>query len=489
MLKQKLILTVFALATLFVACHDDEAVETVVTYPVELSISFPDKEQEFRYQGWNENREIAALRTDTRYADKLVLSSSDGQNYVAASEKEITDYTEFAFLYPASASTVSSSDTLTQVLYIDRQNGTLDGLADFDYAWGTYTYDTDEDDSVSTSVLKPLMSFCRFGFMHDGSPLKRISQVIITSPTDSIHAVGSLNLTDGYITRQNRGSIVLQNSQGLAGEVYAALFPTETALHFTVTTLDGKSYEAILPDVTKFKAGESFVYSDIACTELAPARIGDYYYNDATWSSLLDESKTCVGIVYAEGRAVAVRDAVEEVTWSITSEDLEGISNQTVLQDTMYIGSLPYWDGTPDSFFSDDVSEKLDGVKINLSTGEITAWYSQGALSDFEGQKNTSEILGSSGTYYASTGCRNYGQGLYGWYLPSAGELALLWSLHRAGIICSKTHDGFEDFKPFGYWTSTEYDEGNVWYINFWSGMMTKNSKASSYNVRPVIRF
>ena len=78
---------------------------------------------------------------------------------------------------------------------------------------------------------------------------------------------------------------------------------------------------------------------------------------------------------------------------------------------------------------------------------------------------------------------------MYGWYLPSAGELALLWTLHRSGFICNETHEVFEDFDEFGYWTSTEYDEGNVWYINFWSGMITKNSKASAYCVRPVILF
>ena len=487
MFEKKLIFTVFALAALFVACNDDEVTITE-TYPVELSISLPDKEQNFRYQGWNENQEVATFRTDNRSADKLILSLSN-EIYTAISEDEIDENTKFSFLFPASASTASASDTLTQVLYVNNQEGTLDGLAGFDYAWGTYTYDMDAEDYASTTVLTPLVSFCRFGFMYDGSPLKRISQVVITSPTDSLHVVGELNLLDGSVTSRNRGSMIVRNSQGLEGEVYAAFFPTETALHFTISTVDGKNYEALLPETVNLKAGESFVCSDIACTELPPAQMGDYYYSDATWSSLLDESKTCVGIVYAEGRAVAVRDAAEEVTWSIISEDLEGIANQTVLQDTMYIGSLPYWEGTSDSFFSDDALELLDGVKLNSSTGEISAWYSQGALSDFDGQENTLQILENGGTCYASINCRDYGKGLYGWYLPSAGELTLLWTLHRSGIICNETHGVFEDFKPFGYWTSTEFDETNVWYINFWSGMITKNSKASLYNVRPVIQF
>ena len=84
---------------------------------------------------------------------------------------------------------------------------------------------------------------------------------------------------------------------------------------------------------------------------------------------------------------------------------------------------------------------------------------------------------------------KDYGKGLCEWDLPSAGELALLWTLYRSGIICNEVYDSLKNFETYGYWTSTEYDEGNVWYINFLSGMITKNSKNSKYNVRPVIQF
>ena len=244
MYRQKLILALFLLATLFVSCNDNDEEEIAIaeTYPVELSISFPEKETDFLYSSWDDNKRVVAFRTDTRYADKLILTQSDGQTFLAASEKEITEYTEFAFLYPTSASTVSTSDTLTQMLYMNNQDGTLDGLADLDYTWGTYTYDEDEEDYASTSVMTPLMSFCKFQFTEMGCPIERISQVIITSPTDSLHVVGELNLMDGSITSQNRGSVVVRNTQGLAGEVYVALSPTETSLHFTISTLEGKRY-------------------------------------------------------------------------------------------------------------------------------------------------------------------------------------------------------------------------------------------------------
>ena len=506
MFRHKFIMATFALATLCVACSDsEEAEETEISYPVELSIAFPEKDEAFQYAGWNEGKEIAAIRTDNSYSNKLVLTPSGGQTYTATSEKEISESTDFAFLYPASASTVATSDTTTQVFRIDHQDGTLDGLAQFDYAWGTYTYDTEDENYTPVIDLTSLMSFAKFQFMADGRPVEHISKVVITSPSDSMKVVGQLNLKSGYVSIHKRGSMTIRNARGLSGTVHAAFFPTETSLHFTLSTLDGKCYEAVLPEAVKLEAGGAYVYADVVCSPMQPARIGDYFYSDATWGAQLDGNRKCVGVVYAlddadgrldktlassmNGRVVSLQDWAEKVSWCSTTIDVEGIDNQTVLQDTMYIGSLPYFGGTADSFFSDEATERLDKVQVNASTGKISQWYPDGALSDFEGEAHTLCVADSTDTYAAFEACQAYGEGLHGWYLPSEGELALLWSLHRTGVISNDTHEAFQNFELFGYWTSTEYDEGNAWYINFYSGITARNSKRSSYLVRPVIRF
>ena len=166
---------------------------------------------------------------------------------------------------------------------------------------------------------------------------------------------------------------------------------------------------------------------------------------------------------------------------------MEGITNHTFLHDTLYIGSLPYYRGTPDSYFTEEASEKLDGILIDATTGSILQWYSQGALSDFKGEENTKHLALSS--YPAGYYCTTFHNGLSGWYLPSAGELALLWAQHRSNILSHQTHQVFEDFSEFGYWASSEYDDTNAWYINFLSGIVYKNSKWSNYHIRPIIRF
>ena len=79
----------------------------------------------------------------------------------------------------------------------------------------------------------------------------------------------------------------------------------------------------------------------------------------------------------------------------------------------------------------------------------ITAWPSEGILSDFNGATNTSYINKSTSTYPAGSYCYQYskpGKGAGEWYLPAVGELALLWELHHAGVICNAKQECFKDF-------------------------------------------
>ena len=74
-------------------------------------------------------------------------------------------------------------------------------------------------------------------------------------------------------------------------------------------------------------------------------------------------------------------------------------------------------------------------------------------------------------------------------YLPSAGELTLLWELQKTGVICKDKQDCFNDFTRKGYWSSSEHSAESAWYLNFVSGAIVANSKASNYATRPVAQF
>jgi hypothetical protein len=48
---------------------------------------------------------------------------------------------------------------------------------------------------------------------------------------------------------------------------------------------------------------------------------------------------------------------------------------------------------------------------------------------------------------------------------------------------------GVGGFSTVGYWSSSEYDGSNAWYLGFGSGGQHTNAKANTFYVRPVRAF
>ena len=87
--------------------------------------------------------------------------------------------------------------------------------------------------------------------------------------------------------------------------------------------------------------GKYYASAALTCTPVAPAKVGDYYYSDGTYSTEMNEEKTCIGIVYAlndkngnldktlttspYGRIVALTNARNKVRWASKSEDIKSV--------------------------------------------------------------------------------------------------------------------------------------------------------------------
>jgi hypothetical protein len=84
-------------------------------------------------------------------------------------------------------------------------------------------------------------------------------------------------------------------------------------------------------------------------------------------------------------------------------------------------------------------------------------------------------------TSFAAKVCSEYQGGGYGdWYLPSKYELELLY----------EQRDVIGNFNGFLYWSSTEYNVGFAWGINFHSyGGRYAYNKSTESNVRCIRRF
>lgn len=315
-------------------------------------------------------------------------------------------------------------------------------------------------------------------------------------------------LKNGEFSSTQTGNITIKNKAGISGTTYISFFPSEAQLHFTLVTTTGEVYEAATSTTIKLEKGKVYEAPALTCTLLPSAKVGDYYYSDATFSSEKNENKTCIGIVYALddadgnlsptlstspfGRIVALGDNQSSTKWISKAEDIEGIENYTTADGTLTSGVLPYYNGTADSFFSDKDEERIKGATIHVETGQPATWVSEGAISDFNGKAHTAYLGKSSSSYPAGGYCYQYstsGKSAGEWYLPSAGELTLLWELQKAGIICKDKQDCFNDFARKAYWSSSEHSAESAWHLNFVSGAIVANSKASNYATRPVAQF
>ena len=500
----------FALCLILCACSKEEEDVVVATpVPLNLNVEFPVKKsanEAYPETEWKTGTQLVALRIDKLHLNKVIMSwvSGDAFNGMVLSN-ETNEESDFAFLYPADVFVPNTNDTLTQVLPLNGQDGTLHGISKFDYMWGKGNV-TDNGGSFSLATeMTSLVGVCKFQFISDGgSPIENITQIIVTAPMGGLFQSMKIDMTDGSLEDSTKGSIKISSKAGMGHEVYVALFPLEATLHFTVNTADGKVYEAETSETLCVERGCYHVVEPIVCSLLPNAQIGDYYYNDATWSTELNVNKTCVGIVYAlenesgkidnsivsssHGRVVALEDCKKRTTWASSADDVEGIKGYDVLCDTLTYGSLPYFEGTANSFFEDDAVYQLKHIVIDETTGQIINWCNSGALTDFDGEYNTSFIRSGQLEKPAGTYSSKDSKGMSGWYLPSVGELALLYTLQNSGVINSDKQN-FKDFEHFGYWSSSECGENETWYVNFYSGIVTGNSKISSYNVRSVIRF
>ncbi len=144
-----------------------------------------------------------------------------------------------------------------------------------------------------------------------------------------------------------------------------------------------------------------------------------------------------------------------------------------------------------------------DTMNWNSATGlcDTAVSATKSAVQDFSGKSKTATIMASSNyessnpSSYAVGYCHNYSKfstyGGYGlaagtWWLPSLGELLLIYA-NIASINNALTKAGGTALSTSAYWSSTEASATNAYAMYFSDGTMSGNNKSSvSARVRPV---
>lgn len=179
-------------------------------------------------------------------------------------------------------------------------------------------------------------------------------------------------------------------------------------------------------------------------------KVGDFVYGDKTWSTELDGTKTCVGVIT-----------------DVRSKDFDFIALQDV--------DAAFW------------AQALDIIpNVVTETNKFLA------MCDFVGKTNSQNIILTKPTEStAAHQCAAYsteGFGAGSWYLPSMGQWSVAY-LNRVKINASISAAGGSAISSVGYWSSTQNDSSNAWTFGWANGSMRTTSKTGYYKVHPFCTY
>lgn len=136
-----------------------------------------------------------------------------------------------------------------------------------------------------------------------------------------------------------------------------------------------------------------------------------------------------------------------------------------------------------------------------VSAGGKTTTDRETALNDWTGKTSTAAQITHNECKtesYAPGFCASYervnanGQGLTAgkWWLPSLGELMMIYANMRKINYALSLINGATQLAETWYWSSTEYSAAYAWYLNLYDGTARYTTKATNQGrVRPVSAF
>lgn len=186
-------------------------------------------------------------------------------------------------------------------------------------------------------------------------------------------------------------------------------------------------------------------------SSLIRPQIGDFVYGDKTWSTELDSTKTCVGVIT-----------------DVRSKDFDFIALRDV--------DVAFWAQT-----------------LGIIPNVVTETNKSLALCDFAGKTNSQSIILAKPTEStAAHQCAAYsteGFGAGSWFLPSCGQWGVA-QLSRVKIDTSISATiGSYPLSSGSYWTSTQYNSNDAWIFGWVNGTKRGTTKSNSYTVRPFCTY
>ena len=305
----------------------------------------------------------------------------------------------------------------------------------------------------------------------------------------------------------------------------------------TFTLASGGELVYTIPEGKAFESGRKHVYTvTLKGTELSvdstiepwddsegetegnatppvPAKVGDFFYSDGTYSTTLDPAKTVIGIVFQTDKS-RIGQAEKDALAAIGIAEPHGL-----------VMSVK------------NAGKSLKWSKVVEKTGAPLCHKVAACYQDISGLKNTQAVYelasytSNAGNYPAFKAVADFNtnnavpENATEWFMPSAGQLwDLLENLGKVEVlkaqrtndddsawlgknnsdVCSNLNslltgiigaDLFDGSRNNNFWSSSEYWENLKGHARYWcvfsdnNVYCTKGSKNDSYDVRPVLAF
>lgn len=185
-------------------------------------------------------------------------------------------------------------------------------------------------------------------------------------------------------------------------------------------------------------------------SSLIRPQIGDFVYGDKTWSTELDSTKTCVGVIT-----------------DVRSKDFDFIALRNV--------DAAFWAQT-----------------LGIIPNVVTETNESLALCDFAGKTNSQSIILAKPTEStAAHQCAAYsteGFGAGSWFLPSCGQ----WNVARLNKTIINSSISIAGGAIIGssiFWTSTQYNEQVAWSVYWADSAPSGYTKTNPCNSRPFCTY
>lgn len=250
--------------------------------------------------------------------------------------------------------------------------------------------------------------------------------------------------------------------------------------------------------VISLKAGDATASCRVTVLDGRPAKIGDVYYSDGTWSPLPDDRKTAIGVVFWAGDPgtddpTLRKDHPECVNGLVVSTDYYTSNWQTNFSEGNI--SVGDWVASNRPDLADTRTEMADGGSINYMVG----YNNTCAMVAFnEDPANSQWPLDVVAKLMEHRNKVTAPEKSSGWYIPSVVEASLarngevdckvyeIWKHNEAADVLEVVNIQMARVEEASlisllehWWTSNESDETIAYAFTLYNGAVTKAQKVT----------